>query len=294
MRYLHQFEAYRRTSKGSYEKKSITEEEFFTLLKENCSQFIDVVKSGFKLKGEDQNKFLYRRFQSNIDSSLKSKWPQFMYVNPSSSEHLRIAPWSESGNWHNIIISNLESWSNFPRRNKSLICAGYQRARSHGGNDMFIVIPYDKTKIGVCPEIDFWESFKESNLQDHYLVDWFSRLVSNLKRLVPNHNFTLDESFDDIKSIMNRTYKDDSIRELFKGDWDPNKTLLENLDKKLDPIRNNFKCTDFTNVSNIINESCKECWFEGEALLILLPLISKQDTRDTRFDEELLNKFLNL
>ena len=90
---------------------------------------------------------------------------EFVLVNPKLSTSDRIAPYSVT-NFHNLLISNLDSWKGWPRRNKSLVFASEGRALSHGAGFIkggkavnYVVIPYDTTKVATGDRSDFWECF---------------------------------------------------------------------------------------------------------------------------------------
>ena len=154
MKYLKYFESYRRKGPGELPLKEISKEEFKDFLQTNCKQFLEVVKDiDFTQynKWSGPKQLIYRKFKMNYGN--------FVLTNPKESEHRRIAPWSDWGNWHNLLISNLDSWRKYPRRNKSMIVSGWDRAYGHGGTDLYLVIPFDRTKLGVCRGNDFWEAF---------------------------------------------------------------------------------------------------------------------------------------
>ena len=259
MNYLHIFEEYRKGS-GSLPIQPITKEDFQDLLHIHCKQFLEVTKNiNFKSydKFSGPKKLLFRRF--------KDRKEDFLLTNPKESEHRRIAPWSELGNWHNLIISNLDSWVNYPRRNKSLITAGWYRADMHRGSTTYLVIPFDTTKIGVCSTLDFWEFFNVYK-KGLYISNWISRVVTYATKY---NNITLenDDSWEDIKPILDKKYPNEDIEELFEY-YNENKSLLENLNYNLEPDLNGFSLENFKGASKLQESNCRECWFEDEALLV--------------------------
>lgn len=132
MKYLKYFESYLRQGPGQLPLQEINKEEFKKLLQTHCKQFLKVIKQidffNSDLHSMGLKQLLFRKFNSNHGD--------FVFTQPKESEHRRIAPWSDWGNWHNLIISNLDSWKEYPRRNKSMIASGWSRAYSHGGTDM--------------------------------------------------------------------------------------------------------------------------------------------------------------
>ena len=257
MKYLKYFESYRRKGPGELPLKAISKEEFKDFLQTNCRQFLEVVKDiDFtqynKWRGPKQ--LIYRKFKMNYGN--------FVLTNPKESEHRRIAPWSDWGNWHNLLISNLDSWRKYPRRNKSMIVSGWDRAYGHGGTDLYLVIPFDTTKLGVCRGNDFWEAFNVWEEKRLYIPDWVKRVIDELIRQ-SGVQFSNDDSWEDLLPYLDKKYD-----KVFFDEYNVNKTLLENLNKFLDPKKNQFNLETFKNVSKLEEEKCRECWFEDDAILI--------------------------
>jgi hypothetical protein len=258
----------------------IGKEEFKQLLHSNCSQFLEVIRqfsNGREVKS-GKKFFIFRKFPENLG--------QFVFTNPKDSNIERVAPWSEWGNWHNLLLSNLESWSEYPKRNKCLIGASHGRAFTHGGTDDYLIIPYDTTKIGLCPKDDIWDSFKTKTL---YLSKWVSLIIKMVGDL-NGVELTDDKNWSNLLPYLDKKYlQEDFIwdvpqnrtavnKNLFfvigKGIvYDNDKTLLENLNHFLSPEFNNFSLLTFGGVSDRIRWArtrldAKEIWFEDEALLI--------------------------
>lgn len=261
--------------------RKIELEEFKQILNNNCIQFLDVVRQFGNLpeairKGKKH--FIFRKFPERLG--------KYVWTNPKDSNIERVAPWSEWGNWHNLMLSNLESWNGYPKRNKSLIGASHGRAFTHGGVATYLIIPYDSTKIGVCPQPDIWESFRTRTL---FISKWAKLVIDivaqkNGVELVDDKNWSsllpyLDKKYlqeDFIWDVpQNRTAVNKNLFFVIgKGIvYDNEKTLLENLDYFLSPQFNNFSLLNFSEVSKRVSLArtaydAKEIWFEDEALLI--------------------------
>ena len=309
MKHLKTFESYIELKRGgqtylvpstTIPHNEISREEFKQLLQDNCSQFLEVIRqfqNGREVK-RGKKFFIFRKFPENLG--------QYIFTDPKASDIERVAPWSEWGNWHNLLLSNLESWSNYPRRNKCLIGASHGRAFTHGGTDDYLIIPYDTTKIGVCPQPDIWDSFKTGSL---YFSKW-AKLIIEMVGKVNGVELTDDRNWSTILPYLDMKYSvEDFIwdvpenrtsinKNLFyvisKGIiYDSEKTLLENLNYFLSPELNNFSLLTFSEVSDKIkrartSDDAKEIWFEDRALLIdwkwLTQSMSDSDFKDIFLD----------
>jgi hypothetical protein len=255
----------------SLNKSEITEEDFAELLKNNCRKFIDCIK-----KSNDEYNLLFRKMKSSGD---------YILSNPKSSSSERIAYFS-STNYHNLLISNLESWKDWPVRNKSIVCSSYFRAYSHdrGRSDksLYLVIPFDNVKIATGDKNDFWQCFQmlpndvefkmskySSPTERSLLPYWISKLVEELG----GDEFELNTDWQKLKYFLDSSNVDLVVDKFFsvKGfQYDRNLTLTENINDLLDPVKNNFKIGDITETINLYKErnSELESWFEDECLMI--------------------------
>lgn len=257
--------------------KTLTKEEVIDLLKKNCQKFL----SNFE---KYKDSLIYRK-----DSKVVG---DFALVNPKLSTSDRIAPYSPT-NFHNLLISNLDSWKGWPRRNKSLIFASERRAVSHGGNWVYVVIPFDRTKVATGDRSDFWDCFgKLPNRVDfcgHGIAYYITSLVRDLK-IEPE----VDTNWEKLKSALETAKMDERmIQKYFKVSgrimWNSNRNLLENLNKLLDPKSNNFKLGDVISTMHLYarldpddedySRRDLESWCEDEVILI------KVDVLDTILNE---------
>jgi hypothetical protein len=134
----------------SLNSKTLTKEEVIELLKKNCQKFLSYVN-------KDDGNLIFRKDEDR---------GEFVLVNPKLSTSDRIAPYSVT-NFHNLLVSNLDSWKGWPRRNKSLVFASERRALTHGVGFIkeggkavdYVVIPLDNTKVATGDRSDFWECF---------------------------------------------------------------------------------------------------------------------------------------
>lgn len=228
------------------------------LIKENCQDFISYI--GDRDYESIRNTLIYRK--------SKRDYGQFVLVDPKDSKEDRIAPFSKQ-DYHNIVLSNLNSWKEYPRRNKSLIASAFNRARFHGGgNDLYLVIPYDDTRVGVCPTSDFWTSFSKQNMN---INDWFIDILYII--IDDNKKETEDKksNWKDLKYILTKLEVSDKIKKYFDEYFD-DLTLLDNINLELQPKRHDFKLLYPKDVyGNLMNDN--EVWMEDNCILIKYDMI---------------------
>jgi hypothetical protein len=261
---------------------TLTKDEVIEILMTKCKKFLNW--------GKDYTEgcLIYRKDENRGD---------FLLVNPKISSQDRIAPYAFK-NYHNLLISNLESWKDWPRRNKSLICASSYRALSHGGGFIkgpsvdYVIIPFDDTMVATGDRSDFWncfsnlpkdEDFMEEDLDRPSIAYYMTLLVNELDR---NVKPSLNTNWNELKSFLEGSEASEHIiSKYFTTDyevlWNDNLNLLENLNILLNPKSNNFKLTDITGVMNLYsqldtNESeARESWFEDESIMIRLDKITE-------------------
>jgi len=261
---------------------TLTKDEVIEILTTKCKKFLSWGKD------YTENCLIYRKDENRGD---------FLLVNPKTSSQDRIAPYAFK-NYHNLLISNLESWKDWPRRNKSLICASSYRALSHGGGFIkgpsvdYVIIPFDDTMVATGDRSDFWncfpnlpkdEDFIEEDLDRPSIAYYMTSLIHELDR---NVKPSLNTNWNELKSFLEGSETSEQIiGKYFTTDyevlWNDSLNLLENLDILLNPKSNNFKLTDITGVMNLYsqldtNESeALESWFEDDAIMIRLDKITE-------------------
>ena len=261
---------------------TLTKDEVIEILTTKCKKFLNWGKD------YTEDCLIYRKDEDRGD---------FLLVNPKLSSQDRIAPYA-SKNYHNLLISNLESWKDWPRRNKSLICASSYRALSHGGGFIkvpkanYVIIPFDDTVVATGDRGDFWNCFPNLPKDEDFMEEDLDRpsiayyMISLVYELDKNVKPSLNTNWNELKSFLEGSEASEHIiSKYFTTDnevlWDDSLNLLENLNILLDPKSNNFKLTDIVGVMNLYsqldtNESeALESWFEDESIMIRLDKLTK-------------------
>ena len=276
--------------RGVFPGKEITAEEFKQILNEKCKDFLATLEAVDYDLLEKKN-FMFRSSNEDVGN--------FVYTNPGQSPTDRIAPFSRFGNYHNLVISNLDSWSEYPKRNKSLITAGWERVKKHAMGHTYLVIPFDNVKIAECAGDDFWEGFKSYRMNGITINLFFKYLIDIVSK--ENGGVQLsDTDWQQLKPYLDKKYPKELFdevgyhkRPLFKergidspSIYDESKTLLENIDDYLSPEYNNFRLRDYKSLVRFefapnLRFYGNECWFSGEGLMINWKFILNNFTKMT-------------
>ena len=261
---------------------TLTKDEVIEILTTKCKKFLNWGKD------YTEDCLIYRKDEDRGD---------FLLVNPKLSSQDRIAPYA-SKNYHNLLISNLESWKDWPRRNKSFICASSYRALSHGGGFIkvpkanYVIIPFDDTMVATGDRSDFWNCFSNLPKDEDFMEEDLDRpsiayyMISLVYELDRNVKPSLNTNWNELKSFLEGSEASEHIiSKYFTTDnevlWDDSLNLLENLNILLDPKSNNFKLTDIVGTMNLYsqldtNESeALESWFEDESIMIRLDKVTE-------------------
>lgn len=198
-------------------------------------------------------------------------------------------------NYYNLLLSNLDNWSHYPRRDRSLIgTTSIENAKDYG--HLYYVFPLGNPNIAICPDIDLWESFPRVcdkagiiTLEPfNQLFHWFLAIAlgkqpenilkkkEEFKPLDQNY-IQLEKAFTDIKDLWNKNPElirkrfeakplaieayplYDTVFKEFKGDV---KAALMDM---FDPKKNGFKQVPL-NKLNV--QGHKEVWLSAPAVLI--------------------------
>lgn len=232
---------YLKSINESLNSETLTKEETLQLLKKNCQKFLN-----FDI---DNANLIYRR---DVDRG------DYLLVNPKLSTSDRIAPYS-GYNFHNLLISNLDSWRGWPRRNKSLIGASERRALTHGGGQVdYVLIPFDKTQIATGDRGDFWECFskipgrfRSEGSSRGSIMNYISSLISDLGGYSQQYNPTpFTHTYRGVDSYGKSFTKEMTIHgrwetkmksERLDTDWNVLKSFLESAEMDERLIKKYFK-----------------------------------------------------
>lgn len=174
-----------------------------------------------------------------------------------------------------------QAWKQLPPRNRCIVCSSSSYYAA-GYGTLYVVFPENGSKIGVCPEQDFWNSFRKSNIDD--MGDFAQMLQAALERAGVTLDFALKEP---IKNFTSRNYYNDELQPLnaFRGfsGVEPNTKLGDALEYKLDPNANGFRIMTTGQFNQMPSD--RETWTSGKCVLVrssyfqdeIMPLLKKDN-----------------
>ena len=112
----------------------------------------------------------------------QDKGPDMMLVTPEHKEE-------RSAFWIDKIIKEIPAWNKFPSRSRFI--KGYtQFSRTYGGDDVYVLIPFDGTKIGIAPKNSFYHSFTDiekslgfDRVDNKTFADWVRTLQDAMSKI---------------------------------------------------------------------------------------------------------------
>jgi hypothetical protein len=209
-----------------------------------------------------------------------TKYPKYWIQEPRERKS------AYTSNHYNILFSEiLSSWSEYPKRNNSIICTSNSE-KAEGYNDdngiIYKVFPKNGSKLGITSKDDIWYSFNNSELLSETSLNYLNHFIDFLiERDIIEKNFNWKNLF-----IM---FKNEKFQEIFKSFINPEenpsigtinrkigKFFLKNannlynyINEQLDPNKNGFQLITINNynIKSTINNSY-EIWTESPCLLI--------------------------
>ncbi|VVC05805.1 Uncharacterised protein [uncultured archaeon] len=191
-----------------------------------------------------------------------------------SNPKLHIRKSQNTSNYYTLLLSNLPNWKNFPPRSQSLICStSYRKAQTYG--NVFIVLPFDGAKIGVCPDSDifFTKNYDYySNLDIVDLNNFWASLDFNdfdylwFLRQFENNYMEIIGILLNGQSVLGNSYAASELGEQMKGA--PHHTKedkLKFLMNLYDPEKNGFILSSVDKLP--IGEN-NEVWTDSESYLL--------------------------
>jgi len=232
---------------GTERSVNVPIDDAIKLIKQHCKSALSAYKSG---------KVVYRGVGMGDTN--------FMFIQPSKFTRAS----ANTTNLYTTLIDGSSKWKEYPKRSKSIICTtSFDSAQNYGR--LYIVLPVDGYKFGVCPRFDMWASFDDS-INDS--LDTFNDSVEYIKnRLGVDFNMRSGlKTYSDLVKLckmMDKAFKeyDDEVdyewMKWYKGDF------LKLFDQLLDPAKNHFKISkDINNLPRSRNE----VWTDSDCYMVAL------------------------
>ena len=253
------------------------------IINENRSKPIKPVDAVDIIKSKCSN--IYKYYQKGLTAIYRGISGQTMpalFVDPSKGD-LRVS--ANTTNYYTLLMDNLPSWKQYPKRSRSLICSTDIFNASSYGMD-YMVFPYNGTKIGIVNSEDIWNTFKNLYLGANDLT-MFNDILENILN-VANFNIGIGNSYDTswnvlLKVIKNADKKKDIVLQSIEEEivelstykiykekkwiykWlHSDKSLVEVLNDEMDPSMHAFK---LVKAGNGLPYD-RELWVGGPCVLI--------------------------
>ena len=179
-------------------------------------------------------------------------------------------------NYYTLILSNHPSWKDYPRRDHAII--GVSGPTAMHGNP-HIVFPFNGSKIGICPNIDIWYSFKYGwgEITLDLVSDALESSIYALKVAKLNRSADPDKNWPQLQKVLKKMadvleyyperieYMSAPIDEYryYKDDMKFDEWIYE----RFDPRRNGFK---LVKVGAKLPKQKQEIWTDGPSVLVNL------------------------
>jgi len=265
----------------------LTEEEFRKILHTKCRDFVKSPKL--------------------LQRSKTSESPEFSYINPKSFDR---SPLKKSDKFtdgvesrhHTLLMDNLPSWKDFPKRSQSVIGLTSEDPRVIFGFHRYLIIPFDGARFGVAPSSDLWgcevnitdyrplktdptfsfnDFFSEMMVMNKVSDNSYSEMMSDLQELYKEFKSLLvyprpDSSGIHIADVKSTDWiihliplfkkfhhsKFESVEEGFNHFFAPNRFKGTDLDEQ-----EGFQVMDWKYLSSLGNYETYEFWTDSECLL---------------------------
>jgi hypothetical protein len=179
-------------------------------------------------------------------------------------------PAANTTNFTNAFVSGDSSWSAFPKRNNSLICT---TGLDGGYGNTYVVLPFGDPMIGICPDADFWISFRKTLRSN--MISSFNRTIVKMMSATKRPDMKFD-SYPDVVAGCKEIEHEITIGnidtrmisyELF-GNYKPGDSFLEYIRDILDPSNNDFELRKLSTNFDLDFNADNEVWTSADCLLI--------------------------
>lgn len=248
-------------------RKELSEVEFLQLLKSKAKNSYLIAK---------QNPFF-----------RQDHGPDLMLVSPEQKEE-------RSSFWVDKMLRTIPAWNKLPSRSRFI--KGFTKYdRTFGGDDVYVMIPLDGTRIGISPKYSFYRSFVDfekslgfDKVDNKTFLDWLNLVETGLSlitdiKIKETSSETYSqfkkslEQIDSILNQVNRTILEKSLSSNQIISIDQAKVLKNLLSRhitntesylaeKLDPEANGFYSSRIESFSK--GSGDHEVWADSKCLLI--------------------------
>lgn len=214
-------------------------------------------------------------------------------------------------NYYNRLFSNvLDSWSNYPKRNRAFICTTtYEYAKQYNDN-VNIVLPKNGTLLGICPDYNMWASFSlhtniermlyfntDLGLMFRFLTGDALQETNNFFKIATDEEVInyMDEISEqirntDIDELMNYIDEDITNKKVFEfivnRIHNNDNDLITLLSRIFNPKRNDFELTLIEDYHYKLGD-WRELWFSSKAIFVNVKYIWQNRNKD--FYNEIFN-----
>jgi hypothetical protein len=173
-------------------------------------------------------------------------------------------------NYYTEWVDNSPQWEKFPKRSRSLICStNVTTARTYG--NVAAVVPIIDTKVGVCPQNDWWNSFRTTSY-DHN-PDEINRFVHEVLKdngvFLNGRTVTYDEFAPHLRSADVEKHDASVFTEDLKDIAIELGGLVGLMDHVFDPAANGFKLTTWRQFGVTRDH---EIWLSAPCVMIKLDI----------------------
>jgi len=244
--------------------KYLNEKETLKILETKCSDYFD-----------------YNLDKLILRSSRMYNMP-FALMNP--KEYNRRS--ANTSNYYTLIMNNDKTWEHLPKR--KLICKHTtidadkdEGFPDRGDKDVYVIIPFNDTKWGVCPKDDMWDSIK--NIPDYKRLDYINKQIDDIADYLQIG--IRDDNIENFKNDLKEL--DLELKEADDINYDHFSTLIYNFKDSgdiyqylvdfINPNKNDIKPLDVREVYNLSGPD-REVWTEGKCLMIQVDEYEKLTT----------------
>jgi hypothetical protein len=192
------------------------------------------------------------------------------------------------------MIKDMQPWSRYPSRTRFI--KGYTSIERLGGldEDHYVVIPLDRSRVGICPNASFYRSFKLAEnmgltrVDNDGLATWIEQIFKAISDLMPEAKLQvrIPRTFSEFKKMLKEADKEikgnqSKLKKLLKDSDDlpdaEKLVLTDLLDRhvtscetylaeKFDPDQNKFGSVRIESLSASAED--REVWVSDPCLLI--------------------------
>lgn len=197
--------------------------------------------------------------ENPIFRSMRDHNEPIVYIDTTNSERKS----QNTSNHYTLLMDNSPYYAGFPKRSNSLVASSKMNYATSFGGTLYALFPFDGTRIGICPELDIWNTMAKLPEFSNSLHPSFEGIADFCR----NYLYLADTAWDTFVTTVHLPRVEKELRYHSQGKIG-SEDFIEVLQRGMAPANTGMRVMTMKGyAANPPEHSC-EVWFSGKCFAI--------------------------